>query len=75
MERRGLVADEQSALHRRGGLVYHRDAGKRRRHPHRRGWPAWSGMDDDKVVFGKLDKPGRWAGWLYATDAESGKVA
>jgi len=32
-------------------------------------------MDDDKVVFGKLDKPGRWAGWLYATDADSGKVA
>ena len=35
----------------------------------------WSGMDDEKAVFGKFDAPGRWAGWIYATDADTGRVA
>ncbi len=32
----------------------------------------WTGDDDDKNPFGLGDD--HWAGWLYATDADSGKV-
>ncbi len=35
----------------------------------------WSGMDDEKAVFGKFDPPGHWAGWLTATDADTGRIA
>ena len=32
----------------------------------------WSGMDDEKAVFGKFDPQGRWAGWVTASDADTG---
>jgi len=35
----------------------------------------WSGMDDDKAPFGHQDDPAQWAGWVYATNADTGKVA
>jgi alcohol dehydrogenase (cytochrome c) len=35
----------------------------------------WSGMDDDKAIFGLLDNPNRWAGWVVATNADTGRVA
>jgi alcohol dehydrogenase (cytochrome c) len=35
---------------------------------------AWTGMDDPKMAFGKLDSTSRWQGWLSAIDADNGKV-
>lgn len=35
----------------------------------------WSGSADEKNMFGSMDPTDRWAGWLYATEAESGKTA
>jgi glucose dehydrogenase len=35
----------------------------------------WSGSADEQNLFGTMDSPERWAGWLYASDAESGKTA
>jgi alcohol dehydrogenase (cytochrome c) len=35
----------------------------------------WSGSADEQNLFGTMDSPDRWAGWLYASDAESGKTA
>lgn len=34
----------------------------------------WSGMDttDPKEGYGRFDLPGKWAGWVTATDAETG---
>lgn len=35
----------------------------------------WSGnKGGPKAAFGNFDPPGRWAGWLYATDADTGRV-
>ena len=38
---------------------------------------AWSAnkAGNPLETFGKLDPPSTWAGWVYATDADSGKVA
>lgn len=35
----------------------------------------WSGSADEQNMFGTMDPTDRWAGWLYASDAESGKTA
>jgi alcohol dehydrogenase (cytochrome c) len=37
----------------------------------------WSGNDaaSEKETFGKLDPPASWAGWIYATDADSGATS
>jgi len=37
----------------------------------------WSANNaaNSKETFGKLDPPGEWAGWVYATDADSGATA
>ncbi len=35
----------------------------------------WSGSPDEKHVFGEMDAPSTWAGWISAIDADSGKVA
>jgi alcohol dehydrogenase (cytochrome c) len=37
----------------------------------------WSANDaaSEKETFGKLDPPAAWAGWIYATDADSGATA
>lgn len=34
----------------------------------------WSGSADEKNAFGAFDPIGRWAGWITATDADSGAV-
>jgi alcohol dehydrogenase (cytochrome c) len=36
---------------------------------------AWSGNDDDHAPFGQQDLAGRWAGWVYASNADTGAVA
>lgn len=35
----------------------------------------WSGSADKKLMFGKQDPKSDWAGWLYASNAETGKRA
>lgn len=35
----------------------------------------WSGSASEKNMFGVLDPTDRWAGWLYASDVETGKTA
>lgn len=35
----------------------------------------WSGSSDEKHAFGQLDPQDRWAGWITATDADTGKIA
>jgi glucose dehydrogenase len=35
----------------------------------------WSGSGSERNLFGALDPTDRWAGWLYASDAETGKAA
>lgn len=35
----------------------------------------WSGMDDEKAPFGRQDGPDKWAGWVHASDADTGKVS
>jgi alcohol dehydrogenase (cytochrome c) len=35
----------------------------------------WSGSASEKDMFGAFDSTDRWAGWLYASDAETGKMA
>jgi glucose dehydrogenase len=35
----------------------------------------WSGSASEQNVFGVLDPTDRWAGWLYASGAETGKSA
>lgn len=44
---------------------------------HSKMYQAWSANDQTHPdeAFGKLDPPSTWAGWVYATDADSGKVA
>jgi alcohol dehydrogenase (cytochrome c) len=39
-------------------------------------YQPWSANDQahPDEAFGKLDPPSTWAGWVYATDADSGKV-
>lgn len=34
----------------------------------------WSGMADDKNVFGKFDPKERWGGWVTGTDADTGEI-
>lgn len=40
-------------------------------------YAAWSGnrAASPMETFGRLDPPATWAGWVYATDADTGKVA
>ena len=40
-------------------------------------YQSWSANDtsNPSEVFGRLDPPSTWAGWVYATDADSGAVA
>src|SRR5688572_18400338 len=35
----------------------------------------WSGSADEHNLYGTFDPTDRWAGWIYATDAESGATA
>jgi alcohol dehydrogenase (cytochrome c) len=35
----------------------------------------WSGAASEKNMFGAMDPTDRWAGWLYASDAETGKTS
>ncbi|HEU4616883.1 MAG TPA: PQQ-binding-like beta-propeller repeat protein [Gammaproteobacteria bacterium] len=35
----------------------------------------WSGSASEKNMFGAFDPTDRWAGWLYASDAETGNTA
>lgn len=41
-----------------------------------RGTPGkpWTGMDDEQMMFGKMDPPSAWKGWVTAIDAEGGTV-
>jgi alcohol dehydrogenase (cytochrome c) len=35
----------------------------------------WSGSADKEHQFGQMDPQDKWAGWLIATDADTGKIA
>jgi alcohol dehydrogenase (cytochrome c) len=35
----------------------------------------WSGSGEPKQVFGAMDPPARWAGWVHATNADTGRIA
>ncbi|HEX5420057.1 MAG TPA: PQQ-binding-like beta-propeller repeat protein, partial [Gammaproteobacteria bacterium] len=35
----------------------------------------WTGSSDDQNAFGVQDRTNRWAGWLYASAAETGETA
>ncbi len=35
----------------------------------------WSGSADEQNLYGTFDPPERWAGWLYASDAQTGETA
>jgi alcohol dehydrogenase (cytochrome c) len=48
-------------------------AQKTRDSPLRQPWSGHAAANDHEV-FGKLDAPATWAGWVYATDADDGTV-